>query len=325
MTSAPTVAYVAGSGRSGSTLIDRLLGGHEGCVSVGEVRLLWQEGLLENRSCGCGAPFRECPFWSEVGVAAFGGWDNVDAREVLDMARAASRNRFFPWLLAPGLPPRWWHRRVSRYLEILEPLYLAIARVSGARVLIDSSKDPAYGMVLARSRRIDLRIIHLVRDSRGVAFSWNKHFEKDPRTQRPPLRTYHPLATAFRWLTFNSLVQMMSRRRVAALRISYEQFLASSRETLDRLLAFLGVDASQTDSPFISEGEVELRVSHTVSGHPTRMQQGPAHLKLDDEWVGSMRRPHRIAVTAITSPWLLAYGYSLRVPKKDRSEESMTA
>ena len=60
------VLYVAGSGRSGSTILGNILGGVEGFFSVGELRLIWERGLIRNWLCGCGVSFRECPVWSEV-------------------------------------------------------------------------------------------------------------------------------------------------------------------------------------------------------------------------------------------------------------------
>ena len=44
----------------------------------------------------------------------------------------------------------------------------------GADVVIDSSKHVSTALVLRHVPGIDLRIVHLVRDSRGVAYSWTK-------------------------------------------------------------------------------------------------------------------------------------------------------
>src|SRR6266705_3371373 len=89
------VLYIGGWGRSGSTLLDRMLGQVPGFFALGEVREIWQSGLRENRLCGCGASFRECPFWTRVGAEAFGGWDRLPLAEVLKLWRAYDR----PWAL----------------------------------------------------------------------------------------------------------------------------------------------------------------------------------------------------------------------------------
>jgi hypothetical protein len=67
MTPATRVAYIAGAGRSGSTLLAMLLGALPGCVSIGELRHMWRRGIQLNQRCGCGEPFWDCPFWSDVG------------------------------------------------------------------------------------------------------------------------------------------------------------------------------------------------------------------------------------------------------------------
>lgn len=71
--------YLAGIGRSGSTLLERLLGEVPGVCSLGEVTHLWRRGVLRNERCGCGTPFLDCPFWRKVGESAFGGWRSADA------------------------------------------------------------------------------------------------------------------------------------------------------------------------------------------------------------------------------------------------------
>ena len=82
-----TVLYVGGLGRSGSTLLDRMLGRLDDVWSVGELVHLWERGLKENNRCGCGRCFADCPFWRRVGEVAFGGWDTLDADEVLALRR----------------------------------------------------------------------------------------------------------------------------------------------------------------------------------------------------------------------------------------------
>jgi hypothetical protein len=60
------VLYVAGTGRSGSTLVAAMLGQLRGAFAAGEVRYVWQRGLAERRPCGCGAPVPDCPVWTDI-------------------------------------------------------------------------------------------------------------------------------------------------------------------------------------------------------------------------------------------------------------------
>ena len=81
-----SVLYIAGPGRSGSTLLDTMLGQIDGFVSVGELRNLWARGLGDGWPCGCGAAVRDCPFWSSVLTEAFGSVDAVSVEETLAAA-----------------------------------------------------------------------------------------------------------------------------------------------------------------------------------------------------------------------------------------------
>ena len=72
MTSAtPTYAYIAGSGRSGSTLLDTALGSHPNILSVGEIGRL-PASLLDGAKlsmpdrCACGASLDACALWGPI-------------------------------------------------------------------------------------------------------------------------------------------------------------------------------------------------------------------------------------------------------------------
>ena len=74
------VLYIAGVGRSGSTLLERMLGAVPGAVNTGELNAIFSRVSQQDQRCGCGEPFSECPFWREVGAEAFGGWEAVTHR-----------------------------------------------------------------------------------------------------------------------------------------------------------------------------------------------------------------------------------------------------
>src|SRR5262249_2977788 len=156
--------------RTGSTLLDRVLGGIPGFASFGEMRHVWDRGFRGNQLCGCGVPFRECPFWTEVAREAFGGFDAVRAESVSRTKRAVAAFWNLPRIAGRG---RWssagYRRRLEEYRDALSRLYRAMQRVSGARFLVDSTKDPQHAFVLSGIRGFDVRFVHLVRDSRAVA------------------------------------------------------------------------------------------------------------------------------------------------------------
>src|SRR6266536_2074426 len=128
------VLYIAGAGRSGSTLLDGVLGQLDGFFAAGELRYLWERGLQESRLCGCGVAVRDCPTWRAVLASAFG--PGVDANAAARLQRKATRVRRAPAMILSG---RLGRRRSERLGTVLGPLYQAIQESTGCRVLVDSS------------------------------------------------------------------------------------------------------------------------------------------------------------------------------------------
>jgi hypothetical protein len=310
------VLYVGGFGRSGSTLLDRVLAQVPGCVAVGELVHLPQRGLLDDERCGCGAPFSSCPFWVEVGRVAFGagGWQWVDAARLRSLQIAVDRNRRIPAMTVPALAPST--RRAQDELGMwFAGLYEAVAQVSGAQVVVDSSKHASTAFLLRRAPGIDLRVVHLVRDSRGVAYSWAKRVPRPEVTAaRQLMPRYGAGRAATKWLSYNSLFHLLGRAGVPTVSLRYEQLVADPPAALRRTLGLVGLQVSDADLGFLDAdgGAVELHPSHSVAGNPMRFRNGRLGLVLDEEWRSSMPARSRSLVTALTAPLLASYGYGLR-------------
>jgi len=303
------VAYIAGSGRSGSTLLALILGEIPGFVAVGELSYVWDRGILHNELCGCGVPFRSCSFWEQVGIEAFGGWESVDLDEVLSLRHAVARVRHWPLLLVPQLRPKFF-KNVIAYAQYLERVYTAVHRVSHASVIIDSSKGPHRAFLLQHMREVDPRIVHIVRDSRGVAFSWTRRVRRSEGTGSAEyMDTYGPFKSAFDWMAFNLPFHLTRVTGMPRLLVTYESLIASPRNEVLHIARLLQSDASESDLAFLDSESAQLTPHHTVSGNPVRFQQGRVAVVLDDEWRSKMRVRDRIIVSLMTWPLLVAYGY----------------
>jgi hypothetical protein len=305
------VLYVGGLGRSGSTLLNLMLGEVPGLVAVGELRFVWERGVIANELCGCGAPFRECPFWTAIGVDAFDGWDAIDANELVDLERTVDRHRFLPFLLLPFLSSAF-RRRLHRYTNALACLYRSIEKVSGASVVVDSTKDPPYAVLLRRVPGLDVRVVHLVRDSRGVAYSWTKRIKKPEARANAYMHTYRPLHIAVRWMLYNLLFHLLGRLGVPRLAVRYEDLVRQPRNVLADVLAHVGEDAREVIFSFLSRDRVDLTVHHTVAGNPLRFRRGELVLRVDDEWRTRLSRADKWAVLLVTWPLLFLYDYFSR-------------
>ena len=301
------VLYIAGNGRSGSTLLDVILGQFPGFFPVGEVRNVWDYGLVENRPCGCGQPFRDCGVWSGIFEGEFTGARAVDPVQVAAWReRFAQTKRLVPMVLRPGTYTGQPAHQLDRYLGVLERLYGAIARQTGASVIVDSSKWPTYAFLLDRLPSIDLYVLHLVRDPRACAFSWTRRREGEPGRF---LDTQHPARSTIYWTVWNAAIRhFWSRRTGRYMLLRYEDFAASPRDSVRRILEFVGEPAGTT--PFVDDHTVTVSKTHAIEGNITRFLSGAVTIRADREWEARMPARDRMLVTLMTWPFLRTYGYS---------------
>lgn len=293
------ILYIAGWGRSGSTILDNVLGQVEGLFSTGEIRSVWDRGLIENWPCSCGVAFRDCSLWRDVFAEAFGGFDRVDARRL-----AAIRDRFDrPWNVF--LPAGLASTELSEYRSALTRLYAAVASVTGARIIVDSSKTPAYGRILQDLPDFRVDIVHLLRDPRAVAFSWQRKrlWARDGATY---MSRFGPSRSALTWGARQIATEAIGRRASDRyLRLRYEDFVAAPETSLARILSLTGGGLV----PRFEGRRLALRPVHGISGNPSRFDRGTVELKPDDEWRAGMRPADRLIVTLMTVPLLMRYRY----------------
>jgi hypothetical protein len=299
------VLFLGGLGRSGTTLVERLLGELPGVSALGEIVHLWQRDLRDDERCGCGARFSACSFWQQVGEHAFGGWHNVDVDRVHALRDAVERTRHIPRLATAVEAPDEVHEYASYYSRI----YAATAAVSGSSVVVDSSKHSALAHVLRWASDIDLRVVHVVRDARGVAYSWTKTVARPETDGAAEMTRYSPARSALLWNAHNAAFGLLARRGVAVHRIRYEEFLADPRGGLFDLATFAGLAPTAEDLAFVGDGHADLRVGHSAAGNPMRFTVGRLPLRRDDAWVRQLPAKQRRLVGAVCGPMLRAYGY----------------
>jgi hypothetical protein len=305
------VLYVVGLGRSGSTILSNSLGQIEDFFSTGELNFIWKHDFVENRLCGCGEPLQECPVWTEVMDRAFGGMDGVDPREMMRLQSSGTRTRHIPLMLTDR-GRRTLRERLEKLLFNYGMLYEAIKAVTGSRVIVDSSKEPAHGYAMSMVSDIDFRVLHLIRDPRAAAYSWLKRKPQPDSDEREFMVRFSPTKSAALWDSWNASAEALRRRAPDRyLRLRYEDFVADPRESFERILELL--DEQDAEPPLASDREVKLGVTHTVSGNPNRFETGAIELRHDREWIHKMNPRDKTLVTVLTSPLLYRYGYEIGI------------
>lgn len=306
------VLYIAGNGRSGTSLMTAILGQVDGFLGAGEVRYVWERGLAENRLCGCGLPFRDCPFWTRVLSDAGVPPEDTDFRRPVVERLNRLRVRRLPamvmrhLILGNAVAPvaaDVWNERV----------YAALGRQPGVRVVVDSSKLPPYGAIVCGLRGLDVSVLHLMRDPRANAYSWQRRRSLDGSDDRLMDQQSTVLASLL-WLIWNSMAAWMWGRSPQYLRVRYEDFLRDPERTLQMICGLVGEQPQSL--PLVDHDHVQLQPTHSVAGNPSRHRTGLVQLRADDEWERCMAVRERVLVDLLTAPGLLRWGYGLQTKKR---------
>lgn len=303
------VLFVAGMPRSGSTLFDLMAGQLPGHCDVGELFYMWQAGPLRNQLCACGQPFDTCPFWTQVGKTAFGGWHEVDVAELLALQSRVDTTARLPLAYA-GSRLLNHHGGVRRYIELTTTLYRAISEVSGAEVVVDSTKRPSTAHLLAGAAGIDLRIAHIVRDPRGVVNSWRREVALPDRVEvRNRLKRRRQSQITRRWVTVNLMIEQLGARGVPLQRVRYEDLVADPVAAMASVLALWGRPVPRDGFRFLTDEGLLTGKSHAVAGGRVRLRTGAVPLRLDEGWRRELPAWRQRLTTIATWPLMRRYGY----------------
>lgn len=282
--SAIDVLYIAGSGRSGSTLLSRLLGEVEGVVNVGQAAFHYT-GQCPPIPCGCGVRVDQCGFWKDIPANS----------RLQEMGQRFFRKRHFPRLVITGA---MGNAKARDLMFSLGALYQSIAEKTGAEVIVDCSKNPARAYLLSRTPGIRLSLVHLIRSPRGVAASWQR--QKEYLFEVPAWRA------ALSWNFVQFFSELMASPRLARVwTIRYEDLAEHPGRFVEAIAA--GVLGRPVNCRFLQGNRATVKAQHMLAGNPDVFDGSGAV-------VVEKRNPvlppsAEFVVSAITFPLAVRYGY----------------
>lgn len=308
--SKPIVLYIAGSGRSGSTLLERLLGQFGSVATLGEVHHMWLRAVGKDEQCGCGQPFSECAFWIQIGQKAFGGWDHVSIDEVERLKSTVDRQRH-QVLTASPITAQNFETKIDAYTQYYSAVYHAVQQTTGAKIIVDSGKHPSLALALSHRHDIDLRIVHLIRDSLGVSHSWGRAVKRPEATSQEDemMQQYSPLVSSILWLSTNLAAEALRLRKVRRYRMRYEDLVENPQQEIQQMFSSLGLPNDQ-HLPIDETRTIVLDANHSAAGNPMRFKIGETTLRSDTAWRNQMKPKDRRLVSLLTSPLRIWYGYT---------------
>ncbi len=329
------VLRITGLGRSGSTILDVVLGNHPQIESVGEVGNLIRNGWISRESlrgidpkrlrvplCTCGkrldvlyvdAPDEACPFWSSVRRE----WVERTERDSIE-SYPELQNDFElkrPVLLVQRLLRLLYERRrpsapFRSYARLTLDLFESIRAVSGKPVIVDSTMVPVRALALGMIPGIDLYVVHLVRDGRGLITSLRKTFEKDLQAGIMWDHKGHPMwKTVVRWIVLNLATEWVCTQLgpKRTMRLRYEDFVADPKAALERIGSLIELDLTSV-AEAASSGK-PMQAGHNIGGNRTK-KSGVIVLRPDDEEWKSALSPREQRLAWMLMGWLMRrYGY----------------
>lgn len=322
------VVYLAGTGRSGSTLVERILELHDKVASAGEFGLAWLYVMdlgipLDDLPCPCGAKLATCVYWMEVFERA--GFDEAEVEDLLMLQKHLCRPRNFLLYFLPVLN-RKVRERVRRAARYYERFYRAVAAASDASIVVDASNLPSSALIIREIPNIRLHVKHLVRRPESYLCSWST-VKYHAGFDNAPTDTKGPLNAALEWLFLNLMVEAL-RLVVPVKRYRYERLTQSPRRSIGAMMGDVPGFAGDGEGPFVSDTEIDLPPGHAFLGNPDRFTSGRTVIRQDERYRTDLPLKHRVLSVAVSLPLYILYGYAWMFGGKRRNrtpEDSVPA
>ena len=286
-------------------MLDVALGQHPAVIGSGEITALTRHVWRKNEYCACGQPVHDCGFWSPVLRQWWDGhppslmpqYEDCQKKieSLVGLAKSSSG-------LGHGKHFAFYARHTTRLFE-------AMLSQSGKRTIVDSSKLPGRAMALALVPEIDLRVIHVVRDGRGVAWSLAKAYAARRKIgSAAGNQTEVRIPDGLRWTMVNLGTEYLSRKLgpEKVMRLRYEDFVSNPADVMRKIGTFVELDFGETGER-LQRGEA-VRPGHQIAGNRLRMNASIS-LARDESW-RSMMPLGQQAVFRRLGGWMLRrYGY----------------
>ena len=300
------ILYVGGYVRSGTTIVDMLLGMNQNTLAVGEINIIFRQVVrtVDPVKCSCGKLLRDCPLWSQVLERFHTALPDMSFEHADLITRKVET---YPERLRDA--SRYW----DDYVKIWRVIFNAIAEISGASIIIDSSKTGRHSLCRPLSLAqagFDVNLLQMMRDPRAVTWSkLRREIDKGHLTSNRSLFAAS-LLSGFHWSLTNLSTgwQYHGGKKLPYYETRYEDFMDHPVETLHAAEQTFHMDFSRAIEIVQTDSEIES--GHLASGNEIRFQT-PLHLrKQPPTWKSDLPRSAKLGVL-VSTPVAHFYGYHL--------------
>jgi len=289
------ILYILGMQRSGTTALERYLAAHNNTVAVGEARSVWTHRLDRSQLCSCGKPVDGCPFWTEV-------MDGVDEPRLHELVDYVDRPRYIPAMHHAALRSRRFRGALGPSQDIVRRFYERVVKAAPGRVVIESTKVAWYAHLLSTTEGLNVAYVHLVRDSRAVAYSQQRSARNPDGSALP---THPPSATALMWdasFILSFALDPYVRERIVHIR--YEDFARDPAAASIRIESLARNSGLQALGP--RGADADPNWYHSAFSNPMRFE-GAFEVRNDERWRSDLPGASKAAVGALSAPLLAVH------------------
>jgi hypothetical protein len=186
----------------------------------------------------------------------------------------------------------------------------SIGAVSGKPIIVDSSTVPVQAFALGMIPGVDLYLVHLVRDARGVLASHKKPFKRYTPAGFVWDHKGHPIwKTVVRWTARNLEAELVCTQLgpKRTMRLRYEDFVADPKTALERIGSLIELDLTSV-ADAVSSGK-PMHAGHNIGGNTTK-ESGTITLQPNTEEWRTALSPREQRLSWMLLGWLMRrYGY----------------
>jgi hypothetical protein len=294
MSSPVNAVYILSAGRSGSTLLNLILGSHPRAFAVGEITILPRFIELDSL-CSCGDTVTSCVKWSEI-IAELSKRKQVNLckdphklnlgfvgtrrltknRYVYALERLLWRIRALPGYLQlryASVVPKWFGSTLLREAQDRLLVYAAVRQCTGRSVIVDSSKAYLSGIALYKADPERVRLILLTRDGRASFYSRLRGQYYGSRKECMQA-----------WHNFYKNALPILKRGVPQqhfLQVKYEDLAVKPEAVLRQVCDFIGMEYDPAIQDFRSVPH------HLIGGNDMRFNN-KREITLDKAWIDGL-------------------------------------
>ncbi len=323
------LVYILAASHSGSTLLSMLLSSHRQIATVGEINLSSENmGEISLYRCSCGEFIRQCKFWHKVkeGMSARGlefelacagtGYASIESWYPRRLLGSMHRGKFLELLrdVALGLSLTW-RKQLPKIHRLNAALASTVSEITRTEIIVDSSKVALRLKYLLKNPDLDVKVIRLIRDGRGVALTYMDPDgfadAKDRALRgggsggyRHDDQRLSMAQAAGEWRCDNEEAEHILRclSTSQCIEVRYEELCEDTDNTLGQLFEFLGLDPNERVQDF-------RRAEHHVVGNGMRLDT-TSQIRLDERWKSVLTENDLQVFERVAGDMNGRYGYS---------------